>query len=242
MKKILTLLTFSLIAFAVFPQQKSNSRMPMLGENAPGFKAKTTMGELNFPSDYYGKWKILFSHPAAFTPVCTTELLELGYLQDEFSKLNTSIVVISTDGLNSHIEWVKSMESLVYKDREPIKLLYPIIADEGYEISRKYGMIHPESNSTKDVRAVFFIDPDNKIRSIFIYPSDVGRNLDEIVRTLEALQTSDKKGILTPANWNLGDDYLVRSPESIKEANKLKSKNDPSMYSLAWYIWFQKGK
>ncbi len=216
--------------------------MPMLGEQAPGFTAKSTMGNINFPSDYYGKWKILFSHPASFTPVCTTELLELAYLQEDFDKINTALVVISTDGLNSHIEWVKSIESINYLDRPNVNIEYPIIADEGYNVSRKYGMIHPLSSSTNDVRAVFFIDPENKIRSILIYPSNVGRNLDEIMRTMEALQIADKKDILTPANWNAGDDYLIKSPESIKESEKLKSKNDSSLYSLAWYMWFKKNK
>ncbi len=186
--------------------------MPMLGEQAPGFTAKSTMGNINFPSDYYGKWKILFSHPASFTPVCTTELLELAYLQEDFDKINTALVVISTDGLNSHIEWVKSIESINYFDRPKVNIEYPIIADEGYNVSRKYGMIHPLSSSTNDVRAVFFIDPENKIRSILIYPSNVGRNLDEIMRTMEALQIADKKDILTPANWNAGYYYIKKTP------------------------------
>lgn len=239
MKKLCTIILLCLITTTIFSQQQSRTRMPMLGEKAPKFSAKSTNGNLNFPDDYYGKWKILFSHPASFTPVCTSELLELAYLQDDFDKINTALIVLSTDGINSHIEWVKSMESINYMDRGTVDIQYPIVSDVGYEISNKYGMIHPESSTTKDIRAVFIIDPDNRIKAIIYYPLNVGRNIDEILRTMVALQKVDKREVLTPANWNPGDDYLVKSPESIKEAEKLKSKNDSSMYSLAWYMWYK---
>lgn len=239
MKKITIIILVCAFTIAGYSQKNSRSRMPMLGEKAPKFTAQSTNGNLNFPDDYYGKWKILFSHPASFTPVCTSELLELAYLQDDFDKINTSLIILSTDGINSHIEWVRSMESINYKDRGTVDIKYPVVSDVGYEISNKYGMIHPESSTTKDIRAVFIVDPDDKIRSILYYPLNVGRNIDEIMRTMLALQKVDKRDVLTPANWQTGDDYLVKSPESIKEAEKLKSKNDSSMYSLAWYMWYK---
>ncbi len=239
MKTIITIAFLLATIFTGYSQGETKTRMPGLSEDAPSFSAKSTMGDINFPADYYGKWKIIFSHPAAFTPVCTTELLELAYLQDEFAKMNTEIIVLSTDGLNSHIEWTKSMEEINYFDRGKVKIKYPIIADNGYVVSRKYGMIHPNSSSTKDVRAVFMIDPENKIQSVFVYPSEVGRNIDEILRTLKALQKVENKDILTPANWNPGDDYLVMSPKSIKEAEKMELKKKGDMYSLAWYLWYK---
>lgn len=234
MKKISSLIIFVLLYVAVY------SQIPLLGDRAPEFTAKTTKGDINFPADYFAKWKILFSHPAAFTPVCTTELLELADLQDEFAKLNTELFVISTDGLNSHLEWIKSLESINYKSRGQLDIKFPIISDVGLEISKKYGMIHPNSNKTIDIRAVFIINPDDKISAIFYYPDNVGRNIDEILRTLIALQEVYKKDRLTPANWNPGDDMLLNSPVSEEEAKKMEAKKNSSMYSLAWYLWFIK--
>ena len=231
MKKILSLLIMVFLFTNVF------SQMPMLGDKAPKFVAKTTNGELNFPADYFGKWKIIFSHPADFTPVCTTELLELSFMQDDFKKLNTELVVISTDGVNSHIEWIESMESIDYKAKGKTEIKFPIASDVGLEISRLYGMIHPNSSKTKDVRAVFIIDTDDKICAILYYPNTVGRNMDEILRTLVALQEVDKKDRLAPANWNLGDKLLLKSPESKDEAEKMQSKS--KINSLAWYLWFE---
>lgn len=230
-----TIITITILAFLY---TNVYSQMPLLGDKAPDFKAETTNGKLDFPDDYYAKWKILFSHPAAFTPVCTTELLELAYLQDDFKSMNTEIIVLSTDGLNSHIQWIESMESINYKDKGQIDIKYPLVSDVGLEISKKYGMIHPNSSETKDVRAVFIIDPDDKIRSIFYYPDNVGRNINEIKRTLVALQEVDKKDNLTPANWTKGDDLLMKTPSSKDEADKLSAKENTSMYSLAWYMWF----
>ena len=234
MRKILSILIFALIYSGVY------SQMPMLGDRAPQFTATTTNGDINFPDDYYGKWKILFSHPAAFTPVCTTELLELGFLQDEFKKLNTELVVLSTDGLNSHLQWIASMESINYKNKGKVDIKFPLISDVGLEISQMYGMIHPNSSKTKDIRAVFIINPDDKVSAIFYYPNEIGRNIDEIMRTLIALQKVYKKDILTPANWEKGESVLLASPKSKDEAQKLATKNNASLTSYAWYLWFKK--
>ncbi len=231
MKKIYTIVLVLMVSLAGYGQ------MPLLGDKAPKFEAKSTNGELKFPGDFYGKWKILFSHPADFTPVCTTEIIELSFLEDEFKSHNTALVVLSTDGLNSHMEWIKSMESISYKDKGKVQINFPIVADVGLDISKKYGMIHPNNNSTKDVRAVFIIDPDDKIASIFYYPDNVGRNIDEILRTLIALQEVYVKDRLTPANWEKGDKLLFYSPASKAEAKKMESKKNVS--SLTWYLWYE---
>ena len=191
MKKIFTFALIFIFALVIYSQNDDNVRMPMLGESAPSFNAQSTNGDINFPDDYFGKWKIIFSHPAAFTPVCTSELLELAYLQSDFDDLGTELIVLSTDGLNSQIEWVKSMETIDYRGMGLVDIKFPVISDANYTISRNYGMIHSKSGSTKDIRAVFVIDPDNKIRTIFYYPQNVGRNIDEIKRTLVALQQVD---------------------------------------------------
>jgi len=241
MKKIFFLLIFIIASASTFSQEKKDDiRVPLIGESAPVFEANSTNGHIKFPDDYFSKWKILFSHPADFTPVCTSEILELAALQDDFDQLNTAIIVISTDGLNSHIEWVKSIEGLTYKNVKTVKIKFPLVSDEGLEISKKYGMLHPYSNSTRDIRGVFIVDPDNKIQAIFYYPSTVGRNLEEIKRTLIALQTHYKHDVLTPANWTPGDEVLIPSPASMREADKLKSKNDPNLREVDWYMWFKK--
>jgi peroxiredoxin 2/4 len=235
-------LLFVLSTSMLFSQENKEVRIPLIGETAPSFTAESTRGKITFPDDFYGKWKILFSHPAAFTPVCTTELIELAEMQPELEKLDTKVAVISTDGLNSHLAWVKSMESIRYKDKDPVKINYPLISDNGLEISKKYGMIHSYSSTTRDVRGVFIIDPNDKIRAIFFYPMNVGRNMDEIKRTLIALQTAEGKNILTPANWIPGSDVLIPAPKTEAEADKLAGKMDPDLHEIVWYLWFKKLK
>jgi peroxiredoxin (alkyl hydroperoxide reductase subunit C) len=221
-------------------QSKNQGCMPLLNESSPSFVAESTQGTIHFPEDYYGKWKILFSHPADFTPVCTSEILELAYMQDEFFKLKTALVVISTDRISSHIEWVKSIESIDYKDRNPVKIAFPLVSDPNLEVSMRYGMIHSYSSSSKDVRAVFIINPEDKISAIFYYPNNVGRNIEEIKRVLIALQTAERNNVLTPANWNPGDEVLIHAPATIEESAELKAKNNPDLRSFTWYMWFKK--
>ena len=226
----------------VFSQDTKEVRIPLIGETAPSFTAESTNGKITFPDDYYGKWKILFSHPAAFTPVCSSELIELAEMQNDLEKMDTKVIVVSTDGLNSHIAWKKSMESLRYKDRETPKINFPLISDNGLEVSKKYGMIHSYSSTTRDIRGVFIIDPNDKIRAIFFYPMNVGRNMDEIKRTVMALQMADGKNILTPANWLPGNEVLIPAPKTEADADKLAAKKDPDLRELAWYMWFKKMK
>jgi len=223
-------------------KENKEIRIPLLGEMAPQFTAESTKGKIVFPDDYELKWKILFSHPSDFTPVCSSEIIELALMQKDFNKLEAKLIVVSTDGLESHIEWVKSMESIKYRGKPTPKIDFPLVADKSLAISKKYGMIHSYTSSTRDVRGVFIIDPSDRIRAIFFYPFDVGRNIEEIKRTLIALQTTEKKNVLTPANWVPGQDYLLHPPKSMLDSEKLSKKNDPDLYSLDWYLWFQKAR
>jgi len=194
-----------------------NSRIPLLGETAPSFTAESTNGTIEFPADYGSKWKILCSHPADFTPVCTSEIMELALMQKDFKDLNCALVVVSTDDLQRHNGWKKAIEDMAANDKnnEPVKIKFPLVDDSKLNISWEYGMINPTVDSRHAVRGVFIIDPDNKIRSISFYPSEVGRNMDEIKRAVIALQTSDKNTVLTPANWEPGKDVLLPYPKSV---------------------------
>jgi peroxiredoxin 2/4 len=242
MKKMMiitSMLVFSLTQS--WAQGKDQRNYPMLGDDAPAFTAESTNGTLAFPADYSFKWKILFSHPADFTPVCTSEILELAASQSDFEKLDTKIIVVSVDQVDNHLAWEKNMETIKYKDREPVKIDFPLVSDPNLVISKAYGMIQPNTSSTRDVRGVFIIDPKNKIRAIFYYPMEVGRNLGEIERTLVALQTTDKQQVLTPDNWQPGGDVLIPYVKSTTEADKLSTRDDPDYYQLTWYMRFKKG-
>ncbi len=239
MKKHMLLIVVGILVTGLVWSQDQNTRIPLLGEMAPVFTAKTTNGKLNFPGDFPNKWKILFSHPADFTPVCSSEILQLASMQEEFEELNTKIMVLSTDGLNSHMAWINSLETINYPDDESYEIKFPLIADPDHEISKKYGMIHSYTSSTRDVRGVFFIDPTDRILAIFFYPMYIGRNMEEIKRTLIALQTAEKHYVLTPANWDPGENVLVRSPATQKEAEKMEKLKGDDMTSLSWYMWFK---
>jgi peroxiredoxin (alkyl hydroperoxide reductase subunit C) len=212
--------------------------MPMIGEEAPEFTANSTQGEINFPGDYFGKWKILFSHPGDFTPVCTSEMLSFALMVKEMENLDCQLVGLSVDGLNSHLEWVSSMEEISYKGKENIKIDFPIVSDLSLEVSKKYGMIHPESSEVATVRGVFIIDPENVVRSILYYPMEIGRNIPEIGRVVMALQTADKHNVVTPADWQPGDDVLVRAPATADKAKKIMM-SDSDLNCFAWYFCFK---
>ena len=222
------------------PVENRNFRIPLIGEKAPSFTSKSTNGEIKFPDDFGRSWKILFSHPQDFTPVCSTEILELANLKDEFDKLGVKIVTVSTDPLSTHQQWKKAMEDLVYKDRKSIKIDFPLVDDEDLSISKKYGMIHSASNTTKDVRGVFIIDPNNIIQAIYFYPSAVGRNTDELLRVVTALQKTSADKVFTPVNWKAGDDVMVPSvPNSTATSEELASQG---LYNLTWFMWYKKAK
>lgn len=185
-------------------------RIPLIGDLAPDFKAKTTKGWLTL-SDY-GKdsWVLLFSHPADFTPVCTTEMSGFARRKDEFSKLNTKLLGLSIDSIFAHLGWVQNV-----KEKMGVLLDFPIIADITMDIAKLYGMIHPGEASVTAVRAVYFIDPKRTIRLIMYYPLNVGRNMDEIIRCLKALQAVDEHEIATPLDWQPGDDVVIHAPDTI---------------------------
>ena len=230
MKKSLVLIALMAISMNVlWSQDKSAVRIPLIGEVAPSFTAQSTKGELTFPTDYVRKWKILFSHPKDFTPICSSELLEIAQMQDAFSKLDVKIVVLSADPLSEHYSWKSTLDTLQYKNRAPVKIDFAMVDDNTMSIAKKYGMLHMPSSTERDIRGVFIIDPDNKIRAVFFYPMEIGRNLNEIERTVIALQTHDKMHVLTPANWNPGDDVFL----PFEDAN---SKTDPNVYKISWFM------
>lgn len=240
-KNIILTILFSMVVTLIWAQQTEKTRIPLIGEMTPEFVAQTTMGQMNFPGDYPMKWKIIFSHPADFTSVCSSELLELATMQDEFKKLNTHIMVLSTDGLSSHLAWVKSLETISHLGNKPMKIQFPLIPDTDLKISKQFGMIHHYTSVTRDVRGVFIIDPNDRIAAIFFYPMNVGRNMDEVKRTLLALQTSDKYNVMTPVNWNPGDKVMIPGPLNEQEAEKmkLKLKNQKGITSPVWYMWYK---
>jgi peroxiredoxin 2/4 len=220
---------------ALWAQEQTVYPIPLIGSDAPSFTAHSTKGVISFPGDYLNKWKILVSHPRDFTPVCSSEILELAQKQDDFEKLGVKLFVLSTDTLYQHQTWVNTLDTLKYKGRDPVAINFPLIDDNGKSISRQYGMLQPQASTTRDVRGVFIVDPKNKIRAIFFYPMEVGRNLDEIERTVIALQTSDRENVLIPADWRPGEDVLLPYPDK-------KSASDASVYSIAPFMLARKMK
>ncbi len=230
-----------LLSTAVVAQKGESQRIPLIGNTAPSFKAPSTNGMISFPKDFGKHWKILFAHPRDFTPVCSSELLELGYRQQEFKDLDAQIVIVSVDKMVSHRSWKADLESIKFKGREKVKIDFPLVVDSSAVISYKYGMLDSKSVVGQSVRGVFFIDPQNTIRAFFFYPNEIGRNIDEILRTLKALQAHDQNTeIVLPVNWEPGDDFMIPalSPE---DKEKLK-KSDPGIYYINWYMIYKKDK
>ena len=210
--------------------------MPRIGEPAPEFKASTTQGPINFPADYKGKWVILFSHPADFTPVCTSEFMTFGSMQKEFDSLNCQLVGLSIDGLASHIAWLREIRNIEWKGMKNIDVEFPLIDDISMNVAKKYGMIQPGESETKAVRAVFFIDPKGMIRTIIYYPLSLGRNFDELKRVLIALQTTDNYGVSMPADWRPGDPVIVPAPATMEALKRRDSGKEGDITCHAW--WF----
>ena len=222
--------------------EEQRNVMPLIGEDAPSFTAVTTQGEINFPQDYKGKWVILFSHPADFTPVCTTEFMTFGSMIDEFKELNTELVGISVDSLYSHIAWLRKIQELEWNDKKNINVTFPLIEDIKMDVAKKYGMIQPGQSNTQAVRAVFVIDPKGKIRTILYYPLSTGRNFDEIKRIILALQKADSDGVATPADWRPGDDVIVPTAGSCGTAKERMESQDEDQYCLDWFMCFRREK
>ncbi|NLI78800.1 MAG: peroxiredoxin [Candidatus Riflebacteria bacterium] len=213
--------------------------MPTIGQPAPAFKAVTTQGPIDFPAQYQGSWVILFSHPADFTPVCTSEFMTFATLEGKFNEANCKLVGLSIDGLFSHIAWLRALkEKIDYKGMKNVEVKFPLIEDITMDVARKYGMIQTES-ATKAVRAVFVIDPKGIIRTIIYYPASLGRNFDELYRVVIALQTADAFQVATPADWRPGDDVIVPPAGSCGVAKeRVESPKDMTCHD--WYFCTKK--
>lgn len=220
---------------------RTSPSLPLIGDKAPSFHAVTTQGEINFPEDYAGKWVILFSHPADFTPVCTTEFMTFASMADEFKALNTELVGLSIDSLYAHIAWLRKIQELEWNGMKNIEVKFPLIEDIKMDVSRKYGMVQSQS-STQAVRAVFIIDPEGIVRTILFYPASTGRNFNEIKRVVLALQKADRDHIATPANWAPGDDVIVPTAGSCGTAKERMESKDENQYCLDWFLCFKREK
>ncbi len=201
-------------------EEKQVVGLPRIGAPAPEFEAATSHGPINL-SDYKGKWVVLFSHPSDFTPVCTTEFMAFAEIHPKLREMNTELLGLSVDSVFSHIAWVRNIE-----EKLGVKITFPVIADLDMKVARLYGMIMPDEGTTAAVRSVFVIDDKQIVRAIIYYPMSNGRNMDEIVRLIQALQTTDKYGVATPANWRPGDKVMVPPPPTqAKAEERVKDKN-----------------
>lgn len=191
---------------------ETTTGIPRIGDVAPDFKANTTQGEITFSEWQGGKWALLFSHPADFTPVCSTELTEFARRSNEFAGLNTRLIGLSIDSIHSHMAWRENLKQLF-----GVSIDYPMIADIDMKVAKAYGMLHENTSATATVRAVFVIDPKRVVRALVYYPLNVGRSVDEIKRLLQGLQTADANACACPVNWKPGDDVIVPPPKNEKE-------------------------
>lgn len=212
-------------------KEQTETSQPMLQLNAPvpDFEAKTTHGTIRLSEWNPDKWVILFSHPADFTPVCTTEFMAFQNIADQLAKRNVALLGNSVDSVHSHIAWVRSI-----KDNFDVDIKFPIIADLNQKVSKSYGMVHEASSDTAPIRAVYVIDPDRKLRAMIYYPLDVGRNFDEVLRLVDALQIGDDKGVATPADWQPGDKVIVPPPGTTEEA--AQRMENPEYEVTDWYF------
>lgn len=196
---------------------------------APDFEAMTTHGPIRLSEWNKDKWVILFSHPADFTPVCTTEFIAFSKLQAEFDKRGVALLGNSVDSVYSHIAWLENI-----RERFDVEVRFPVIADLDMKVSRLYGMIHEASSDTSAVRSVFFIDPERRLRAMIIYPLNLGRNFDELLRVVDALQTADRQKVALPANWRPGDKAIVPAPTTMEKVRERRA--DKSLEVTDWYF------
>ncbi|MCO5725392.1 peroxiredoxin [Robiginitalea marina] len=210
-------------------ENQTGNPMPRIGDQAPDFTAMTTKGKIKFSDFAPDQWTVLFSHPADFTPVCTTEMSGFATRKGEFDALNTALIGLSIDSIHAHLGWVQNV-----RENTGVYFDFPIIADLDMKVSKLYGMLQPNESETAAVRAVFFIDPAKKIRLIMYYPLNVGRNMDEILRALEALQTADKYKVAMPLDWKKGDKVIVPPPKTLDELNERLA--DDSLEKTDWYL------
>ncbi|MCW6157936.1 MAG: peroxiredoxin [Thermoplasmatales archaeon] len=208
------------------------TQIPKIGDRAPDFQANSSKGPISL-KDYKGKWVVLFSHPADFTPVCTTEFIEFARRYDEFEQRNAQLVGLSIDSVYSHIAWLLQMEKIY-----GVEVKFPVIADLNMNVAHLYGLLHERASATSTVRAVFFIDPEGVVRALIYYPASTGRNISEILRVLDSLTYADSFMIATPADWKAGDDVIVPQPATLQAAkDRLKDKN---LQVKDWFLAIKK--
>jgi peroxiredoxin (alkyl hydroperoxide reductase subunit C) len=213
---------------AAAPADAAPTRLPLIGDKAPHFEADSTHGRIKL-EDYAGRWLVLFSHPADFTPVCTTEFVAFVELAEEFAARNVDLVGNSVDSVHSHLAWIRAIE-----EKLGVRIPFPIIADLDTRVSRAYGMLHPNTSDTAAVRAVFVIDPEQTVRAVLYYPMNAGRMIPEILRLVDALQTSDRDGVACPANWRPGDDVVIGAPRTQSELDARLA--DRTVKLTDWYL------
>jgi peroxiredoxin 2/4 len=210
----------------------TEARIPRILEQAPDFQAKSTHGVIQL-SDYTakGKYVLLFSHPSDFTPVCTTEFIEFARRWADFEKLNVQLIGVSIDSVYSHIAWVRDIER-----NAGVEIKFPVVADLDQKVSQAYGLVHEAASDTATVRAVFAIDPKQNIRAIVYYPMQLGRNVDELIRIFQGLQTIDGNGVSVPANWKLGEPVIVPAPATVEDARKRTNGGGAGLTVETWYL------
>jgi peroxiredoxin 2/4 len=219
----------------------SETRLPLIGEKAPAFKAETTMGPIEFPGHYVSKWVVFFSHPADFTPVCTTEFMAFAAAQKDFKAMNAELLGLSIDSTFSHIAWLRTIkEKIIFRGMKDVEVNFPVISDMTMEVAKAYGMLQPKASTTQAVRAVFIIDQAGIVRAILYYPMSNGRNIEEIKRLLAALQLSEKHQIATPANWQPGEDVIIPPPGSCIKARERVEKAGEDYQCLDWFLCLKK--
>jgi len=220
---------------------EQGNRLPLIGEKAPAFEAETTQGPIKFPDDFAGKWVVFFSHPADFTPVCTTEFMTFASMHKEFEQLNCQLLGLSIDSTYSHIAWLRTVkEKIEYKGMKDVEVTFPVISDLTMDVARAFGMLQPSASTTQAVRAVFVIDPEATVRAVLYYPLSNGRNMQEIKRLLIAMQHSDEHNIATPANWQLGDDVIIPPPGSCGTAKERVESAGDDIRCLDWFLCLKK--
>lgn len=215
------------------------NKLPLLGDQFPSMKVKTTHGIINLPEDYKGKWFVLFSHPGDFTPVCTTEFISFAKKADQFKELNAELIGLSVDQVFSHIKWVEWIN-----DKMGVKVPFPVIADELGTVATRLGMLH-EKKGTNTVRAVFIVDDKGILRLMMYYPQEIGRNMDEILRAVKALQTADANKVAIPANWPnneiIQDKVIVSPPATEQDVEKrLKQAESGEVACFDWWLCYKK--
>jgi peroxiredoxin (alkyl hydroperoxide reductase subunit C) len=212
----------------VTPDTPATPSLPLLNEPAPDFTATTTQGPISL-SDYRGKWVVLFSHPADFTPVCSTEFLAFAKHEGDFAERDAQLIGLSIDSVHAHLAWLRDLEEMA-----GVEVPFPVIADLDMKVAGKFGMIHPGASETAAVRAVFLIDPEGILRGMLYYPLSVGRSIPEVLRFLDALRFNDDEGMSTPADWQPGDPAIVGAPKTMDEIRA----DDPDGYHeyRRWYL------